>query len=860
MERRIASASRMFEKWGLGKRLFLSPFFSHVRFDEKSIAAIRQAAAAGHTLVYVMKTASLIDYLIFNYLFLKHGLPLARWVNIVKPWLFSGLVRPWMALRRRLFLLRHSSGETRQEGDRPILRQELDKGSAVFYFLQRTGPYLAPPEKTADALFLDLCQRTCGGRPVTLIPLLILWGREAGARRKTFIDLLFGDVDAPGRLRKLFIFLRNFHFARARCGRPVELPPAEAEAAPAEVLAQRLRRLISLQIAAEKKSALGPRTRPLWQTIELILRDPELRQFIERTARKEKVDVAAVEKRARRHLRHLAANYMPLHTALLNGAFTFVWRRLYDLYRFDSEELEKVREVARRGPVVLVPCHRSHIDYLLISSIFFENDLMPPHIAAGENLAFWPLGYFFRRAGAFFIRRAIGANPLYTKILQTYIQRLLRDGLSMEVFIEGGRSRTGRMAPPRMGLVSMQIEAYCAGACEEINYIPVSLNYDLVIEDDALARELSGEKKKRESLGELLKLNKIFGRRYGKAHIRFGEPISLRAFLGTPPGRPLPAKEKRQVIHRLGHLLTEKIAEKTTVTATALAATVLLSPPPRHLSADEVLEEAADYLDWLRFSGRILSRGLRLHPESSLPKGLRHLCASRLVEGRREGGEERFAIEPWRRLPASYYRNNLAFQLMPLGLFSLFLLREGTLDLPALPASDDFRLAYRILAHEYLAPQTMPGDWLSEPLAWLTARAWARPRGAQVENLAARLLLPFADLPLACLEPYRLTAESLSLRRRPYRNLPHAVLRLMQYGERKLQEGDFFHPEVNTTWAYESALNYLFEEEIVHSGLVIRSAPELSDGESAELSRQGLEKLLSGMERLTSIRRYWRSC
>src|SRR5262249_15377184 len=153
---------------------------------------------------------------------------------------------------------------------------------------------------------------------------------------------------------------------------------------------------------------------------------------------------------------------------------------------------------------VLLPSHKSHLDYILLSYVFFENGLQCPLIAAGDNLAFWPAGPLLRRCGAFFIRRSFKGARLYTTLVDSYVRKVLREGYAIEFFIEGGRSRSGKLLPPKAGLLSMVTEA-ADGAHADVAYVPISIGYERVVEQRSYVHELSGGEKEKEDAGALLK-------------------------------------------------------------------------------------------------------------------------------------------------------------------------------------------------------------------------------------------------------------------------------------------------------------------------------------------------------------------
>src|SRR5207244_5515889 len=180
--------------------------------------------------------------------------------------------------------------------------------------------------------------------------------------------------------------------------------------------------------------------------------------------------------------------------------------------------LDRVADRIREHSVVLVPCHRSHFDYLILSYIFHSEFLSPPHIAAGINLSFFPLGMLFRGAGAFFIRRSFGDNEIYKAVFREYLTYLIRDGYTQEFFIEGGRSRTGKILTPKLGMLSAIVNSFVGGVRRDLYLVPISIHYGRIPEEEAYRREVSGEQKEPESLGTLIRARSVLKLHHGTVY------------------------------------------------------------------------------------------------------------------------------------------------------------------------------------------------------------------------------------------------------------------------------------------------------------------------------------------------------
>jgi glycerol-3-phosphate O-acyltransferase len=246
--------------------------------------------------------------------------------------------------------------------------------------------------------------------------------------------------------------------------------------------------------------------------------------------------------------------------------------------------------------------HRSHVDYLIISQILYNNDIVVPHIAAGDNLAFWPMGHIFRKSGAYFIRRTFKGDDLYISIFRAYMKRLLKDGWTQEFFIEGTRSRTGKTLQLRLGLLTYIVDAYLEGACEDVFFVPISILYEKVIESGSYMKELLGKEKEKEDIKGLVKTTGVLTSKYGNIYVQFGEPISVKQFLYERGNNGVYTDEekKRQDIQALGYRITYDINRIATVSPSGILCAIILSDSRRWFDLDEIEENARFLLQLLK--------------------------------------------------------------------------------------------------------------------------------------------------------------------------------------------------------------------------------------------------------------------
>src|SRR5579862_7408594 len=226
----------------------------------------------------------------------------------------------------------------------------------------------------------------------------------------------------------------------------------------------------------------------------------------------------------------IAANYSHAFVRFLEHVLTWLWNRLYDGVQFEhAATLEQVQDGEE---IVYVPCHRSHMDYLLLSYVIYRHGYAIPHIAAGINLNLPLVGRLLRKGGAFFIRRSFRGNSLYTVVFMQYLAAMMARGHSIEYFIEGGRSRTGRLLAPMTGMLAMTVRSYLREPHRPVVFLPVYFGYERILEGNTYIDELLGKPKQKESIGRLLRgIGWVFRQRLGRVYVSLGEPIHLDTML-----------------------------------------------------------------------------------------------------------------------------------------------------------------------------------------------------------------------------------------------------------------------------------------------------------------------------------------
>ncbi|MDB4987240.1 MAG: Glycerol-3-phosphate acyltransferase, partial [Myxococcaceae bacterium] len=466
----------------------------------------------------------------------------------------------------------------------------------------------------------------------------------------------------------------------------------------------------------ERTLVVGPYKKTPGRLREEIMRSPRLRTQVDAIVGATGRSLESVEDEVDRELRKLCSTPDDITLRILHRLLDRVWNKIYDGIDVDQEGLARVREAARHGPLILLPSHKSYVDFLVLSDVFYIHQLSPPLVAAGENLSFWPLGPIFRRGGAFFIKRVFKGNRLYGSIVDTYMRRLLLDGHHIELFIEGGRSRTGKLLPPKFGLLSMLVDACLALKDKPINFVPISIGYELLVEQQSYMQELAGGDKQAENIGGLLnKTPEVLRSRYGRLYIQFGDVMPFTQLvedaLGADAAKASRLKElspvdRRNLVQRIGHRATYEINRVTVVTPAALISTCFLVHRRRGVSREQLAELATLLRDVLR------QLGARLAPtiDNDGPINLRALEEAvsllrdgKLVTQHGEGKDAVYMVPEERRVALEYYKNNIIHFFVARALISAALLvREDERAVSEHALRERVRKISRLFKYEFM--------------------------------------------------------------------------------------------------------------------------------------------------------------
>lgn len=661
---------------GFIPRLLCTTLLSKVRIDAGAVEHVRNLAQSG-SIIYAMRYRSIVDTMMVVFVLMREGLPLPEFVAGVSTLWLRPLREIVPVLWYRLWSGNRSNRDSPQESWQHC-RRVVTEGKPVLIFMRGRATGVALYRGNPDALEkvrrgrdylreIVISEWSRSGE-VYVVPLAVLRGHGYRHRESRLATLLYTVQEAPGEMKRLLSLIWNGRDARITVGKHVDLREFvdRYRAEGAERIVRRLARALQIFLHREERVVLGPTLLPKRVVQEIVLDQAEVREAIARAARDSGKPEERVRRTAEKYFREMAASFHGSYFAFLAIIFNWLWARMFR--GLETKGLEKTIECVKMHPVVLVPCHRSHFDYLILSYLFHVNHLSPPHIAAGINLSFWPLGPLFRGAGAYFIRRSFGDDGVYKAVFRSYLKFLIRDGYTQEFFIEGGRSRTGKILTPKLGMLSAIVNAFVDGARRDLYLVPVSIHYGRVVEEQAYSRELSGAAKEKESLWGLLRARSVLRQSYGAVSVSFADPISLNEALGDGRERMRQAtdeveEEKRRFTQKLGFRILREVNAVTVAGSTSVSATVLLSSPRAAWRYEEFLPMAQQLVRLLRYYGVEFTAALERNQQDFL-ESLSFLEYSGLVR-RLEGGQV-IEVPAEKRVNLDFYKNNsIHFFLLP---------------------------------------------------------------------------------------------------------------------------------------------------------------------------------------------------
>lgn len=419
---------------------------------------------------------------------------------------------------------------------------------------------------------------------IKIVPVSLFWGHQPDREKSIFKLILSENWTVTSRFKKLMsaIFYRSHILVQF--SQPVSLSDLIESEADVERQKRKLMRLLRVHFNRQKQAILGPDLSHRRTLLNSLLESAPVQAAIKNEVSKTEQDQQKVEKKALSYANEIASHQSYRVIRSFQIVLTWLWNKLYDGINVININIPK--EIAKSHEIIYIPCHRSHIDYLLLSYVLYNNGLTPPHIAAGKNLNLPVVGPILRRAGAFFMRRTFHGDLLYKAVFDEYLHLMFTKGYSVEYFIEGGRSRTGRTLSPRTGMLSMTVSSFRRDPIKKIAFLPVYFGYERILEGSTYQGELAGKTKQEESIFDIFGIFSTFKKSFGQVDVNFGAPLYLDEFLDNQlpnwkqeTNEELPPASLTKTCNLLATQLVERINDVATINPTNLVATALLCTP-----------------------------------------------------------------------------------------------------------------------------------------------------------------------------------------------------------------------------------------------------------------------------------------
>ncbi|RPI77879.1 MAG: hypothetical protein EHM45_07580 [Desulfobacteraceae bacterium] len=794
---------------------FLYRLFKRVRIDENMKESLKQMQKDG-LIVYAVKYRGRLDYLLYHYNYRRRRLPypkiafdlnismllpFSRFVKIifsqVSAFLRSGRrPSPYAAGFYKKAILEHTTSLLFLVDPKGFLARFIHEEKDPLEFLIETQPEL--------------------DRPIFIVPQLILYQKSPEKDPSSFSSLVFGFQDHPGPIRKIILFFRYHREALIDFGRPLNLhsylhdQPAGRSSAE---MASAIRNLLIEDIDNQKRVILGPIVKSRQQIKEIVLMNPGVNTKIESLAESDFKKLKSLRKKADDYFEEIAADYNGAYVRIFHKILTWFWKKIYQDIDCNPTELARVRDWARRGPLIYIPSHKSHIDYLAINYVLYNYNMHIPRVAAGVNLTFWPMGHIFRKCGAFFIRRTFRDAALYAEVFNQYIKTLLQEGFPIEFYIEGGRSRNGKLILPKTGFLAILLQAYQQGFCKDLIFVPASIVYDRVLEEKSYQKEISGAGKERESLRNMIKARKFLNKKYGKVYIRFDEPFSFKEYLG-PESAPQDARRA------LADHIARAINAVTLVTPRSLVALAILTVHRRGFLLSELTATVSTLIDFMA-RHRIPMQAALKNNEQMVRETISLMMAWKIVEIMEDttGTEENFYfVDDERKIELEYYKNNIIHFFIPYSFTAVLLLSGHEEEKDPERLIRDYAFLQDLFKYEFIfekdaaaAPKVLSALAYFREVGFLTAHN-TLPRRDTVTKLGYTKLPIWAGLIKTFLESYWIAVKVLNREKEKTLTKEDLLKNMVYMGKRFYKLGVIDHIGALSRLNFQNALNWIQQD------------------------------------------------
>jgi len=815
---------------GIIARLILKLLFTGIQVDSQPADLPRHAENKDRIIIYVNKYKSYFEYLFFHTRFRHDGLPHPGIGFDYRIIFWQPLMRLFKIILSHLnYFVKHLALPDPYKSG--YIRDKLMAGNgALLSLVEEKGFYRRFVKSKPDPLhyLIEIQKRI--DRPVYFYPQLMLFGKAPEKTRLTFIDMFFGTNENPGRLRRLVALIKNPKTIFIEASEPLCLQHFLARPEIAKLSSKNqavaLRRQLLGQINRHRQSITGPMLKSRLEIMEELLTRQDVQKFIADYARESNVSLHQAHKQAAAYLDEIASNYNLKTIRIFDVALRWMFRTIFEGMVIDYSGLDRVKRISRNAPLILVPCHKSHLDYLILSYVFFNNNMPCPLIAAGKNLSFWPLGPIFRGGGAFFLRRTFKGEKLYPKVFAAYLQKIIDEGFYVEFFPEGGRSRTGKLLAPKIGLLSLILDAYQNIRWNDMMFVPIYIGYDRVLEEKAYIHELEGGKKSPENLKNMLKARKFLKRKYGKIYLNFNDPLSLKHYLKqTEPELNEAILDSKKTSLQLGRRLIGAINQVTVVTPYSVLAASILNCGQKRFYFNQLFHIVDTYMTFLLNQGANLSDTLIIDRNSAFRHVLETFVQNKILEKSTtemttaSESNPLFKISNSRRPGLEYYKNNCVICFIPGAFTAMAILHADAFQFSAgdLHASYDF--LQDLFANEFVFENDLPvehtvrktlksfiDDAILMPHPTLPETYNITSAGYRKLHMFAAFLAPFFD------SYWVVLSYMMHYTKQPILEIKDYMKKIQAMGSRMYKRNEISRKEALTKINYQNAVTYFTDK------------------------------------------------
>ena len=714
---------------------------SRVVVDDVVVKKLKELAQKG-PLIYAMKYRSMFDLQFLRMRFSQLGLPLPSFVFGVSPGEIGSLSK-WMKVQRGRVAGTFGGDASKPAPEEEAVQEILEKGGIGVFFLvdeKTSRDRYVHPDRDPIRILLDLQGRMAAS--IAVVPMLILYDRTQRRTIRPFWESFMGDPDLPGPVKRILIALRKWTVPELLIGEPAYLVGEFEEFGSEtswEELPFKVRQELIASINARVRVNRGPERLSRTEIKELVLQDRRVQRGVREAMSSESATEEKLRRTAEAYVQEIAGDqHIQIHHFLFY-ILKWLFARVFDGIDIRKSDFTVLKDKNQQGALIYVSSHKSHFDYLLIGYLSFINQMAIPYMAAGKNLSFWPLGPVLRNAGAFFIRRSFKGMSLYPHVFAGYLKVLLKEKININFYIEGGRSRTGKLMPPRVGMLAFLLQTLEEEEIDDLLFVPTFIGYDQIPEEDSYLRELSGREKQKESLFSMIRAREVLKKRFGKVYVRFQEPVSYKAFLelyGQMDERVRSSvKSNRRLLNDFAYYLMSGVVQKGVVTPIDLVAAGLMCVSKPRIDHAALTDAVRWFAEALVHEGVELAESLdRMDSALETALGLFRVRGFIDVAAKEASTDATtYVIDDEKRANLDFYRNSLVNYLWPSSMLSTAFLRgkpgetRSSEDL-----TRDFLFLKDLCQKELiLDPLVDPKEILDRTLAFFKHKGWVEETETQ---------------------------------------------------------------------------------------------------------------------------------